>query len=94
VGIAHHHKRKLFPANNSIGLRSTSCPSEWEEKWKSGDSGSPPGISNIKLLSERDRHAHRAFVAGRMIQCLNFQFLQSRMQKGKVNAMREEIHGQ
>lgn len=44
-------------------------------------------------LFERDRQAHRAFVARRMIQCLDFQYLQKRMQKGLVRAMQREIHG-
>lgn len=51
-------------------------------------------LKHGKLLFERDRQTHRAFVARRMIQCLDFQFLQTRMQKGMIRAMREEIHGQ
>ncbi len=51
-------------------------------------------LKHGKLLFERDRQTHRSFIARRVIQCLDFQVLQTRMQKGMIRAMREEIHGQ
>ncbi len=46
------------------------------------------------LVYEADSQMHRAFVARRMVQCIDFQYLQDRMQKGMMQAMRGEVHGQ
>lgn len=45
-----------------------------------------------RLVFERDRDAHRVFVAKRVIQCLDFQYYERIMQQGMVNAMRRECN--
>lgn len=43
-----------------------------------------------QLLFESDRTAHQSFKASKLIQCLDFQFLERRMRKGMIAAMRRE----
>ena len=45
------------------------------------------------LIFERDRDAHREFVAKRVIQCLDFHYYERIMQQGMINAMQREYHG-
>ncbi|ODS34468.1 MAG: nucleotidyltransferase [Candidatus Scalindua rubra] len=47
-----------------------------------------------KVIFERDRNMHRSFRATRLIQCLDYQFLENRMQKGMIAAMRRSVIGQ
>ncbi len=42
------------------------------------------------IILERDKEASRSFRASRLIQCLDFQFLEKRMQSGMIAAMRRE----
>ncbi len=51
-------------------------------------------LKNGQVIFERDRAAHRYFRAFRLIQCLDFQFLQDRMQRGMIADMRRNIIGQ
>lgn len=41
-----------------------------------------------EVIYERDRERHRSFRALRLIQCLDFQFLERRMEKGMIQAIR------
>lgn len=50
-------------------------------------------LKNGIVIFERDREAHRSFRAYRLIQCLDFQFLEKRMQKGMVSSMRRSVSG-
>ncbi|MBO1224032.1 MAG: nucleotidyltransferase domain-containing protein [Candidatus Scalindua sediminis] len=47
-----------------------------------------------QVIFERDREVHRSFRAFRLIQCLDFQFLENRMQRGMIAAMKGGIIGQ
>lgn len=46
-------------------------------------------ILNIgKIIFERDREANRSFMGIRLAQCLDFKFLEDRMRRGMISAMR------
>jgi predicted nucleotidyltransferase len=47
-----------------------------------------------QVIFERDREVHRSFRAFRLIQCLDFQFLENRMQRGMIGAMKRCVIGQ
>ncbi len=47
-----------------------------------------------RLFYEQDKDTHRAFAARKILLYLDFQFLEKRMQKGMINAMRREAGGQ
>lgn len=51
-------------------------------------------LKNGRLVIEKDKTLHRSFTATRLIQCLDFHFLEQRMQQGMTAAMRRERHGQ
>ncbi|HHT9134083.1 MAG TPA: type VII toxin-antitoxin system MntA family adenylyltransferase antitoxin [Candidatus Avalokitesvara rifleensis] len=46
-----------------------------------------------QVIFERDKEMHRSFRAYRLVECLDFQFLENRMQKGMVAAMRRSTVG-
>jgi len=46
-----------------------------------------------EVVYERDVDANRAFKALRILQCLDFQFLEKRMQNGMITAMKGESLG-
>ena len=45
-------------------------------------------LSKGQVVVETDKEIHRSFRAYRLIKCLDFQFLEDRMKKGMVTAMR------
>lgn len=45
-------------------------------------------LSKGQVVVETDKETHRSFRAYRLIKCLDFQFLEDRMKKGMVTAMR------
>ncbi len=45
-------------------------------------------LSNGQVVVETDKEIHRSFRAYRLIKCLDFQFLEDRMKKGMVTAMK------
>jgi len=45
-------------------------------------------LSNGQVVVETDKKIHRSFRAYRLIKCLDFQFLEDRMKKGMITAMR------
>jgi len=46
-----------------------------------------------EMILERNRDIHRNFKAIKLIQCIDFKFLENRMQEGLVAAMRKEARG-
>lgn len=50
-------------------------------------------LSNGQVVVETDKKIHRSFRAYRLIKCLDFQFLEDRMKKGMVTAMRGPLDG-
>ncbi len=50
-------------------------------------------ISRGQVIYEADKEAHRSFRAYRLVKCLDFQFLEDRMQRGMITAMKEDIIG-
>ena len=46
-----------------------------------------------QLIFERDKESHRTFRASRLIQCLDFQLLENKMQQGMITAMRRRSTG-
>ena len=51
-------------------------------------------MSEGQVVFERNRAEHRTFRAYRLVQCLDFKFLENRMQKGMIAAMRRNVIGQ
>lgn len=45
-------------------------------------------LNTGKIIFERDREANRSFIGTRLVQCLDFKFLETQMQKGMIAAMR------
>ena len=45
-------------------------------------------LNTGKIIFERDREANRSFRGTRLVQCLDFKFLEEQMQKGMIAAMR------
>lgn len=45
-------------------------------------------LNTGKIIFERDRDANRSFRGTRLVQCLDFKFLEEHMQKGMIAAMR------
>lgn len=45
-------------------------------------------LNTGKIIFEKDMEANRSFRGTRLIQCLDFKFLEDRMQKGMIAAMR------
>ena len=50
-------------------------------------------LSRGQVIVETDKKIHRSFRAFRLIKCLEFQFLEDRMKRGMVTAMKEDIIG-
>ena len=50
-------------------------------------------LSRGQVVLEADKETHRSFRAYRLIKCLDFQFLEDRMKRGMVTAMKEDIIG-
>ncbi len=50
-------------------------------------------LSKGQVVVETDKEIHRSFRAYRLIKCLDFQFLEDRMKRGMVTAMKEDIIG-
>ncbi len=50
-------------------------------------------ISRGQVVFEADKEVHRSFRALRLIKCLDFQFLEDRMKRGMITAMKEDIIG-
>jgi len=46
-------------------------------------------IRRGKLILEADKNAHREFLAHRIIQCVDFKFLEKKAQKGMLQAVKE-----
>ena len=46
-----------------------------------------------KVIFERDKKSHVSFKATKIIQCLDFQHIERKMQKGMMAAMRRERYG-
>ncbi len=50
-------------------------------------------LSRGQVIFETDKKAHRSFRAYRLIKCLDFKFLEDRMKRGMITAMKEDILG-
>ncbi len=50
-------------------------------------------LSRGQIIFEADKETHRSFRAYRLIKCLDFQFLEDRMKRGMITAMKEGIIG-
>ena len=50
-------------------------------------------LSRGQVIVETDKKMHRSFRAFRLIKCLDFQFLEDRMKRGMVTAMKEDVIG-
>ncbi len=50
-------------------------------------------LSKGEVVLETEKEIHRSFRATRLIKCLDFQFLEDRMRKGMVTAMRGCLDG-
>jgi predicted nucleotidyltransferase len=50
-------------------------------------------LSNGRVILETEKEIHRSFRAYRLIKCLDFQFLEDRMKKGMITAMRGCLDG-
>jgi len=50
-------------------------------------------LTRGKVVSEGDQEAHRSFRASRIVQCLDFHWLEKRMQRGMLEAMRRSDAG-
>ena len=50
-------------------------------------------FKNGLLFFERNREYHRAFRAIRLVQCLDFLYLEKQMQQGMIAAMKRQSHG-
>lgn len=50
-------------------------------------------LSRGQVIVETDKETHRSFRAFRLIKCLDFQFLENRMKKGMITAMKGDIIG-
>jgi predicted nucleotidyltransferase len=50
-------------------------------------------LSRGQIIFEVDKETHRSFRAYRLIKCLDFQFLEDRMKRGMITAMKEDIIG-
>jgi uncharacterized protein len=48
-------------------------------------------LSRGQVIFETDKKTHRSFRAYRLIKCLDFQFLEDRMKRGMITAMKEDI---
>jgi len=56
---------------------------------KCGELLSEEIIRRGKLILEADKNAHREFLAHRIIQCVDFKFLEKKAQKGMLQAIKE-----
>ncbi len=50
-------------------------------------------IKRGEVILENDKDAHRSFMAFLVIKCLDFQFLENRMQRGMIASMRQNNVG-
>jgi uncharacterized protein len=50
-------------------------------------------LSRGQVIVETDKEIHRSFRAFRLIKCLDFQFLEDRMERGMIAAMKEGLIG-
>ncbi|MFQ5713611.1 MAG: nucleotidyltransferase domain-containing protein [Candidatus Scalinduaceae bacterium] len=50
-------------------------------------------LSRGQVIVETDKAIHRSFRAFRLIKCLDFQFLEDRMKRGMIAAMKGDIIG-
>ena len=50
-------------------------------------------LSRGQVVLEADKETHRSFRDYRLIKCLDFQFLEDRMKRGMITAMKEDIIG-
>lgn len=50
-------------------------------------------LSRGQVIVETDKKMHRSFRAFRLIKCLDFQFLEDRMKRGMITAMKGGIIG-
>jgi uncharacterized protein len=50
-------------------------------------------LSRGQVIVETDKEIHRSFRAFRLIKCLDFQFLEDRMKRGMIAAMKRDLLG-
>jgi predicted nucleotidyltransferase len=48
-------------------------------------------LSRGQIIFEADKETHRSFRAYRLIKCLDFQFLEDRMKRGMITAMKKDL---